>query len=88
MWIWVIGVESVSLELGREAGPRGADAGEVCMGLMVKRRGPGRAVPQKDREQLFEECSLRGQAEVDEGCQEGKGENARKTGGYTEEHSS
>lgn len=88
MWIWAAGVESVSLELGREAGPRGAHAGAVCLGLMGKQRGPGRAGRPKDREQSFEECSPRGHAGVEEGCWEGKGENAREAGGHTEEHSS
>lgn len=37
--IWI---ENVSLEVGREVGPSGANLGVTCIELVVKQRGPRR----------------------------------------------
>lgn len=45
--IWA---ENVSLEVGREVGPSGADLGVTCTELVVKQRGPRRGAKGRCRE--------------------------------------
>lgn len=78
MWIWAIGVENVSLKLGRWGWASSYRCRRHLYGSVVKQQGPRRVVCKKNWEEILEECSLRGQAEVGKECQKGKGENARE----------
>lgn len=78
MWIWAVGVGMWVRGMGDRAGPLRADEGTICIDLVVKQWGARRVVCKKNWEEILEECPLRGQAEVGEKCQEGKGEDTRE----------